>query len=415
MHTGPQLRFELFNSDQCSDVIAFLPEWRKLVDGHDNHYLQYQSPEWWEHLNATGNGQSVLVLRVMQDSRLVGVVLLQKRNVTLWWTPNKLPFSRFSIPCIEVLGGQPLVSADVDIAARMFESIFAQCTGIQAAYFKSVSQTSEWYDLLTMAANKAHGCFPHISREETFHFLTLPASFEGFLQRFTKKKRYNLKRQLRLMEEAYRGKLRLECITSADRVDAFLEASSTVAAVSWKQSSLTSALARNAANQAVYADLAGRGLFRSYVLYDDERPVAYALGYQYGNIYHYSDIAYAESELHLSPGTVLLLLIVRNLIESTSLRQINFGVSDADYKRQLADQHTRDRSLLVFRSTLRNRLLSVALVANTKAVSLIKSVFRRADARVGADSEAAAQAKQANATDSPALSRPAKGTIGEPE
>lgn len=217
------------------------------------------------------------------------------------------------------------------------------------------------------------------------------------------------------MEETYSDKLRLECITSADRVDAFLEASSAVAAVSWKQGSLTSALMRNADNQARYADLAGRGLFRSYVLYDDERPVAYALGYQYGNIYHYSDIAYAESELHLSPGTVLLLLIVRNLIESTSMRQINFGASDADYKRQLADQHTRDRSLLVFRSTLRNHLLSAAHAANIKTVSLIKSVYRRADARGGADAEDAAQAKRANATNNLAPSRPTKRTVGEPE
>lgn len=187
MHTGPRLRFELFNSDQCNDVITFLPEWRKLVDGHNNHYLQYQSPEWWEHLSATGHRQSIFVLRIIQDNQLVGVVPLQRRNVTLWLTPNKLPFSRVSIPCVEVLGGQPLAPAEADIAVRMFESIFAQCEGIQAAYIKSVSQTSEWYDLLAKAANSANGCFPHISREEIFHFLTLPASFDGFLQRFTKK------------------------------------------------------------------------------------------------------------------------------------------------------------------------------------------------------------------------------------
>jgi hypothetical protein len=188
MHLGQQLRFELFNYDQCNDVVAFLPVWRKLVDGQDHHYLQYQSPEWWEHLGATGSGQSVFVLRVMQGNQIVGVVLLQKRNVSLWLTPNKLSISRVSIPCIEVLGGQPLVPAEVDIAARLFESIFAHCTDIQAVYFKSVSQNSEWYDLLNKAANHANGCFPYVSREETFHFLTLPVSYDEFLQRFTKKK-----------------------------------------------------------------------------------------------------------------------------------------------------------------------------------------------------------------------------------
>lgn len=397
MQTGTHLRFELLNSDQSNEVIAFLPEWRSLVEGQDNQYLQYQSPAWWEHLNTTEHRQSVSVLRIMQDNRVIGVVPMQRRDEAIWLAPGKMRFSRVSIPSVEVLGGQPLIPPDEYITARMFEFIFAQCGGIQAVYFKSVSQTSKWYDLLVKAADRAGGCFPHISREETYHYLTLPASFDSFLQRFTKKKRYNLKRQLRLMEDAYNGKLKLECITSEDRVAAFLEASSSVAAASWKQSSLTRALVQSAGNHAKYADLARRGLFRSYVLRNDERPVAYALGYQYGNIYHYSDIAYAGSEVHLSPGTVLLFLIIRDLIGSTSMRQINFGISDADYKRQFADQHTRDRSLLVFRSTLRNYLLSFAHTASANSAAFIKSMLRgEYTGRGGTDSEDSADTARVN-------------------
>jgi CelD/BcsL family acetyltransferase involved in cellulose biosynthesis len=376
MRTESNLRFELFNSDQRSEVNTFLSEWQRLVEGQDNHYLQYQSPAWWEHLCATEQEHSIFVLRVMQGDKLIGVVPLQRKKEKICLLPSTSRFASICIPVVEVLGGQPLMPEDASLVARMFEFLFEQWAGISAVYFKSVPQTSKWYDLLVKVANDDKACFPLITREETFHYLTLPSSFDGFLQRFTKKKRYNLKRQLRLIEDAYTGKLRLECITSTDGVDAFLEASSVVAAASWKEISLTRTLEKNTDNHAKYTDVAKRGLFRSYVLRDGERPVAYVLGYQWGDIYHYSDVAYAESESYLSPGIVLLFLIIRDLIESTSTRQINFGVCDADYKRQFADQHTRDRSLLVFRLNLRNQLLRAVHAISATITDFIKKIVR---------------------------------------
>ena len=349
--------FNLVGLGQPVEVTDLRPAWDALLTDRDNLYLQYQSPQWWDHLNASGQGGSTKLLALQTATGVAGIVPLQTVVGSINLVPVRSLHFNVSIACADVLGGQPLLPVDSDVAQGMFKSIFASLPGIQAVYFKSVPDTSAWYDTLIDAANKSKGCFPHITREEMFHSLTIPETFDGFLQRFPAKKRYNLKRQVRLMEEASNGQLRLATITRADQVDDFLAAATDIAAGSWKNHSVTLPLARTADNRALYADLARRGLLRAYVLRSGETAVACALGYQFETVYHYADTAHLDREMRLSPGMVLLLLIVRDLIENTRIRRLNFGIGDDDYKRQFADRHTRDRTIWVMRSSLRNRLI----------------------------------------------------------
>jgi len=376
MHTETPLHYQLIGSERTDEIARLVPAWRELVNANRQHYSQYQSPEWWEHLQSTGQGRALSLLCVHQGNSLVGIVPLLRRVAAIDVLPGIGARARKHFPVLEVLGSQPLVPADDGVVARMFDTLFAQAPEADAIYFKSLSDGSGWDQRIVHAAKQSTDTFAHISREETFHYLTLPETFELFLQRFGKKKRYNLKRQLRLMEEAYAGHLRFESVTQEQQVDTFLKACDEVAGNSWKQQSMTRALAVTSENREKYADLARRGLLRSYLIWNADRPVAYALGYLYGETYHYSDIAYAESELRLSPGAVLLFLIIRDLIDHKLARQLNFGISDADYKRQFADQHTRDRTVYVFRATLPNRLVCALHTLGKRLGGMVKKLIR---------------------------------------
>ena len=151
--------------------------------------------------------------------------------------------------------------------------------------------------------------------------------------------------------------MRVDCITREDQIDLFLVTAEAVAADSWKDDRHTAAFACTPSNRVRYADLARRGLLRGYLLRHGERPVASVIGYQFGETYHYADIAYSRADDHLSPGSVLLFLIIRDLIENTAVRRVNFGMGDADYKRQFGNQHGRDRALWVMRATARNHVI----------------------------------------------------------
>lgn len=357
IHDDVKVSFELVPPENVAADSGLLATWGRLLGDNPNLYAQYQSPAWWDHLGTTPEAadRRLLVMRI--GSGIAGVVPLQLVVRTIDTSLPAALQNLSSIRCAELLGSLPLTPVDAGVAAMMLDAVLEDVPEAQAIYFKSIPETSAWADLIMQAGSATRNGFGYVSRETAFHSLELPGSYDEYLGQFGKKKRYNLKRQLRLMEEAYGGEMRVDCITREDQVDLFLAANTTVVAESWKDPGLTAAYARTPTNHARYADLARRGLLRGYLLRHGERPVACVIGYQFGDSYHYADIAYSRSDIQLSPGSVLLFLIIRDLIENTAVRRVNFGIGDADYKRQFGNRHGRDRAVWVMRATARNRAI----------------------------------------------------------
>src|SRR5262249_45949458 len=101
-------------------------------------------------------------------------------------------------------------------------------------------------------------------------------------------------------------------------------------------------------------DLAERNLLRAYILSGDKTPCAFVLGYQYGSVFHYADPRYHQDFKDLSPGIVLLYLMVEDLISHRPARQLNFGASDALYKRLFSNVHYEEAPVLLLRKTSQN-------------------------------------------------------------
>lgn len=356
----PRLSFELTQPDGSSANAALQTVWQRLLSENPNLYAQYQSPAWWEHLGTTPEAADRRLLLMKYGSGIAGVIPLQLGVRTIDTNLPGVLQGLSAIRCVELLGSLPLVPADAQVATAMLDAVLAHVPEAEAVYFKSIPETSAWADLLMQAGGASGNAFGYVSRATAFHSLDLPEKFDEYLGQFGKKKRYNLKRQVRLMEEAYGGDMRLDCITAPDQIDLFLSTAEAVAAGSWKDAGLTAAYARSPTNHARYADLARCGLLRGYLIRHGERPVASVIGYQFGDTYHYADIAYSKSDLHLSPGSVLLFLIIRDLIENTGVRKVNFGIGDADYKRQFGNRHGRDQTVWVMRATSRNRVICAA-------------------------------------------------------
>jgi CelD/BcsL family acetyltransferase involved in cellulose biosynthesis len=72
-------------------------------------------------------------------------------------------------------------------------------------------------------------------------------------------------------------------------------------------------------------------------------------------VFHYSDIAYDESHSALSPGKVLLYLLIDDLHRWNVPAVINFGVGEAGYKRHFGSRSLPYRSVMWAPSTLANR------------------------------------------------------------
>ncbi len=351
-----EFNFRIIESQELDP--DFSQAWEGLLSGSTNLFKMYQAPAWWGHLQASGDGQERILAAVEdEDGTLVGVLALQVRDIKTSFSFKRRDFPISSFHCLEVLGSQFLLPQEDAAYTAFLDWVWTQFPHIQGVYCKSIPEDSFAWRFLESRSWQVGGAPVYrFSAARDFFVCKGAPTFEEYLStQFKKKKRYNLKRQVRLMEEAAEQELEFTCITEPGQVAAFNEHVRTICRKSWKASKLEVFIPDYVQDDAVLTDVAARGMLRAYLLFLDGTPVTYVLGFQYRDVYHYSDIGFDEEYARFSPGSVLLFKLVEDLIENTGLEWVNFGIGDSEYKRQFANDQVPDDSLIILRGTLRNR------------------------------------------------------------
>jgi Acetyltransferase (GNAT) domain len=267
--------------------------------------------------------------------------------------------SRSRLRAAAILGGVPLLPPDPDLHERAFGAIFAAAKNAQCLYLHSVPTSSFlWRYLQESPWIREHFQVYLPDGVRMLHVVRLPDTFEAYLAKFKHKKRYNLVRQERLLRDHVDGRLELRRIERVDQVASFRDAVASVIRDAWQGKIATPEAYTILHDRKPFEDLAERGLFRSYVLDCAGTPSAFVLGYQFGDIYHYAEIAYSQAYARFSPGTTLLYLLIQDLIGHRAPRLLNFGIGDAVYKREFGNVQFQDASVLLLDRTRRFRVWS---------------------------------------------------------
>lgn len=332
---------------------ALMCEWQSGMRATDNLYAMYQSIDWISTMTDAG---SVSVF-VKEGSAGRCIVPLAPTPVRLKFSLSRSFQPSLTIRCLELLGGEPIGEIQSEALVEVVEAIWKSHSGIDAIYMKSVMQSSPLWAVLEQQQWKVgntHAYKP--DGERPFHYLVLPETFDAYLGQFRKKQRYNLRRQVRVLAEAHSNNLELDRVQRAQEVDSLIESVNAVTERSWKAAKLTRAVPEVLETPERLAALAEQGLLRSYVLKVNGAPCAYVVGYLYNDIYHYANIGYDSGLASYSPGNVLLFLVIEDLIDNAHAKFMNFGISDAEYKRIFGNRHIKDASLLLMRPSASNSI-----------------------------------------------------------
>jgi hypothetical protein len=136
-------------------------------------------------------------------------------------------------------------------------------------------------------------------------------------------------------------------------------------------------------------EAAKQGTLRAYVLYAGSVPCAFEYGIEYGNIFFPEHIGYDPLFRSCSPGTVLFIKVVEDLIENSVVRIFDYGFGAADYKERFGTKSWPEASVYIFAprlypmfvNALQNSTMSVDLALRFilnkfSAVSWIKRHWR---------------------------------------
>ena len=241
-----------------------------------------------------------------------------------------------------------------------------------------------------------------VARSEMHWRLDLvPGSFEETLRQFGKKHRYNMRRADRMLVEHFGGAVSLRLFARAGELDAFFGGASQVVSGSY-QARLGVGLADNPRWRTILGNLAERGRLRAFWLEANGTPIAFQAGAVWNEMYLLLATSYLPAFAHLSPGTVLLVRVLRDLCD-LGCRAVDYGFGDADYKRIYGSRSWDEQTLRLYgpgpratfargldASLLRASALGARTIERLGILPWLKRRWRRAppasDARAGADS-----------------------------
>jgi hypothetical protein len=313
-------------------------------------------PLWADHFRRTDNALRLIAV-TDQAGNLAGVAPLHPWPVHLRFSVKDKLWWDKPLNAEWLLGSVPALPADARAHDLLFDAIHENPNGADCVFLESVPVNSFlWRHLRNSAAVHRHWLVYSPNEPTRRHAIDLPDSFEQYLSRqFNKKMRHNLRREVKLLMGRGGEFVRVDKVS---QVDPFLIHAEAVVRQSWKQKLLSTKLDDSAKCSKVLADLAEHDLLRAYMLRCDGRPCAMGIGYQQDGVYHYYETAYSEAFIKLSPGRVLLYLMLQDLLNGRDRpARFSFGSGDMTYKDWFANTSEEDVSVLLLRKTLKNRLL----------------------------------------------------------
>ncbi len=364
--------------DDAVTLAALRPQWERLVaqSGHVN--ALYQSPQFFDHLVAIGANPLLALVRDEFDE-LIGLAPVLVKTFQLKFDVCGKVLWKKSFRAAKILGSQPLLPSRADAYDSLLAALRTRLSECDCVVLESLPEESYLAEYLQEAKEIRVNWRVYVPEgTRRYPLIRLPDTVAKYMAKFGSKTRYNMKRERRLLQEEG-GSLRLERVSSVEQVADFLQCARSVTANSRSRGWLAERLRPDNRPDAVLADLARRGILRSYVLRCGDRPCAFAWGYQFAAVYHLVETAYDQDFARFSPGKVLLCTIIEDLIAYDAPRLFTFDYGEAFYKDLFANWIGQDRTVVLFRRGLAAWFWRSAHQIFRKSVALARRCFKPAN------------------------------------
>lgn len=196
---------------------------------------------------------------------------------------------------------------------------------------------------------------------------------EAWLAGLSSGTRATIKRKRKRLVEASGGTLDIRRYRGPDEIAAFHPLARAVSATTYQERLLDAGLPEGMAGLVA---LASANRLRAWLMFVEDRPVAYLCCTAQGTALRYDHVGHDPAFAQLSPGSVLQVEALRDLF-ADRFAAFDFTEGEGQHKRQFATGGTACVDLLLLRPTLVNRALLGALTGFDRLVDAAKLVADR--------------------------------------
>ena len=200
------------------------------------------------------------------------------------------------------------------------------------------------------------GWLVYVQRVEKAYYVEIRGTFEDYLRRFNAKRRNDLKRNIRRFQEMRSGSP-LTVATRPEEMEEFHRRAVEISRHTYQEKMFRAGMPEGKDFLKQMVELAAQGLARGYLLWGQDKPVAYAWCAGRGRRLNYVVIGYLPEYAKLSPGTALQYLLLQDLFSEKSFDLFSFGAGDIWYKEYFSTGYEEFVDAILVKPTWRNWVL----------------------------------------------------------
>jgi hypothetical protein len=345
-----------------SELDALGEPWDRLGAREARFFTSFS--EFRYGLEASGSKFRILV--AVDDSQVVGIACFVYRNTRKTYAIAERKLFDLPIKEVSLFGSCVLGQVDEVIIKDFFKLV------INDSNFDLMSLGEIIIDTpLYKAVTKLRGgvIVGRVTREDSIRWLIkLPESFDDYCKSLgpaTRKKDVG-----RFKKVERQTAFEVHVIHRPDQIGEFLQDGERVSRLTF-QWNLGTRLCNDKETQQRLVRLAQKGQLRCYIAYFEGRPCAFAYGELSHRIYFYQNAGYDPKYVNESPGTALMLWVIRDLINNTDCEVFDFGMGNYEYKQRFGNTSLNCARLQIGRVY---RPYSVFVVALDQILNVVKNL-----------------------------------------
>jgi hypothetical protein len=339
---------EALHSARQSERIADID---RLLDSVGDHCLDHE-PRWL-HTLAAEPGKRTLLWTCMQGDRLIAYapMLVHPSSLSLevmGKTLYQMRVERFS------LTGAPVFAPGVDqpaLSQALLAALARELGDGKVGFILGLPSASALYTAIAAPRRDFHvlKSGPEYGRR----VIELGNTYDAYLQELGSKTRKSLRYQETQLRKNTKS-FTVRGFAAVAEVPEFLHGAQQISQKTYQWHLLGQGVRDNEPMRKRLLDAASHGWFRSYVLYCDDVPAAFMLGYLYKGNYECVEIGYDPAWAKFSVGNILHLEVVRDLTSpAVGARFFDFMYGDSPNKARLTNRTWPERNYYLIPRTLR--------------------------------------------------------------
>ena len=317
------------------------------------------------------NQLDIVVIDNGASGEIVGLVPIRKTTIFLPFLLGGRALYRTKLDGILLLGSEPMMCHDAETVDKLFLQLSHRHPCRQAIQMDAVPLGSDLWRHLSSSYKISREFSVHVLHGfQDCHAVDVPTSIEEYYRKYSKKRRYNLLRQERLLREHFAQPLELTIVEKEQDVGALMHAMKTLKLIITANCSHT---------ELHYGATAKHGLLRCFILKSGETVIGVALGMKSKRTYRIQKFHHNHTLEKLSPGTTLWQLVIRHIIAEGQYSRIDMGYGTPTYRYSATNAIEKKGKIILLRKSLANRARIFAHSRYTLASNLFRRTFRYRD------------------------------------